>query len=315
MSGFAGRRALATGAIVALLLASGPGRADVIAAGDGRWDITNTNGTDNGLPVGGTLTGTTPGLGAIDANLIATSQGDAFDAGLVLYLNNQVFVAPALSFTATSADSGVGLLAGLNTRVRYDALSVAGAATLRTLITLTNPSGSTINVSAAWVTNVGSDGSTQVIATSSGDTLYTTADRWIITDDASTIAGDPTNTFVLAGPGAVVTPSGASQTVFAAAGTEGVLSTFNLSIAAGATQSLLFFNQMSPTSSAAQAAVSVFNTLLDPGGPLAAGLSAGQLATVVNYGVVPEPSSLLLCGLGLTGVGAWTLRRRRRATA
>ena len=43
---------------------------------------------------------------------------------------------------------------------------------------------------------------------SSGDTLFTTADRWVVTDDDAPVGGDPAVTHVLFGPGAVaVTPA------------------------------------------------------------------------------------------------------------
>jgi hypothetical protein len=71
---------------------------------------------------------------------------------------------------------------------------------------------------------------------------FTTADRWLITDDVSTVLGDPTNTHVVFGPGSpLVTPSNASETVFLAAATNGVLADFALTVPGNGTIALLFF--------------------------------------------------------------------------
>jgi len=280
-----------------------------ITGGGGSWVVTNTNGTSNGLPSGGSAN-SSGGFGIQEATFTGTGQSDAFDNGLILWVNNTILSAPGFTTTATSADSGLISLAGLNVRTRYQTMSASP--TLRTYITFTNPSGTTANVTATLATNVGSDAGTQIIASSSGDLTFTTADRWLITDDASTTTGDPANTHIIYGPGSpLVLPASVSQTVFSNAGTEGVLSNFNLSIPAGGTLSLLLFNQVNGTAANAQAGASLFDTNPILGSDLLQGLTQSDLDSIVNWqlgAAVPEPSTCLLCGTGAVGL-TWSLRR------
>src|SRR5207249_4618932 len=117
------------------------------------------------------------------------------------------------------------IISGQTAQMQYYIAS--SSATARTLLTLTNPTASPITVPVAWASNLGSDNTTTIQGTSSGDTAFTTADRWIVTDD-STTGGDPAVTSVLFGPQSpAVTPGSVATTVFdvASLGTEGVLAT------------------------------------------------------------------------------------------
>ena len=49
----------------------------------------------------------------------------------------------------------------------------------------TNPTGSDITATVQIVGNLGSDAATAIFATSSGDTVLTSADQWFGTDDGS----------------------------------------------------------------------------------------------------------------------------------
>jgi hypothetical protein len=311
--------------MVAVLGAAGlPARGQAItdASNIAEWAINPFSGTSNNLPVGGIADGS-PGLGIEEGRLIATDQGDSFDNGLVLFLTNgastSVYAPAMVTLTPTTAIGDVTNVVGIDTQVRYDALDISGSGTLRTFITLTNNGPTAANLTAALATNLGSNGNTFIVDTSSGDTTFTTADRWLITADGTTPDPDVTNTFVFFGENALVTTSSVSQTVFENFGTEGVLANFTLTLGAGETRSLLLYNQIHGTPAEAQAAVGVFNTPF-PTGALVAGLSAAQLATVVNWGpgpppveIIPEPSSLVLSLLGVGGLGVWSARRSRRA--
>jgi hypothetical protein len=66
---------------------------------------------------------------------------------------------------------------------------------------LTNPTGSPITVTVGVLSNFGSDLSTRTLASSSGDTLATTTDRWLVTDDQLSPGGDPTLTTIIDGVG------------------------------------------------------------------------------------------------------------------
>jgi hypothetical protein len=253
---------------------------------DSLWFFWNRAGTDNGLPVGGSWNAS-PGLSVEDAGLdTATSVlGDAFDNGLTVFVNNQRYVSPdTVDLTGTTLTSGPVTLADLNTSVQYYVSPTN--ATLRTFISLNNPTTNSITVPVTVATNLGSDTLTQIINTSSGDTTFTTSDSYIITDDSSSDFSDPTVTsLVAAGSGSPrAQPSAVSNTVFADSGTQGVLVTYDVTVPAGQTRSVLLFNQLNATPTEATADVGVFNdnTTLAATDFLA-GLSQADLATVVNF--------------------------------
>lgn len=286
--------------------------------GGARWVITNTAGTDNGLPVGGACDAS-PGFGVSDASLPTAEQGDALDFGVTIWVDNSIFAAPG-DFTTLpqSISAGPVLMSGLNTSVQYYALP--DAPLLRTLATFQNPTPADRTVTITLATNIGSDARSEIATTSSGDTALTIADRWAITDDtgeieetapakvgASAVAdGDPANTHVLFGPGAPrVTPATVTGTVFSCAGTEGVLATFTLTVRTNETRRLMFFNGLHETSAAAIAAAPLFNTAPKLNSALLAGLSETELDQIVNWEIdkgVPL-TSFLATGSGTSTVG------------
>lgn len=275
------------------------------------WSAPVANATLSGGGASWTsITNSGPGFSVNDANI--GGQSDALDGGMVIFVNGTAYVSPSpFDLTGQTVTGGVAALSGLSVSTQYWADTASP--TLRTFVTVTNPTGASIAATVGLQTNVGSDGGTQTIATSSGDTAFTTADRWIITDDTPT-GGDPANTHVLFGAGGLA-PSFVSQTVFSSAGTEGIRADFSLNLTAGATAYLLFFNQIHGLASAAQTDAPGFNTL-NSSSPLLAGIGANQLGQIVNWNFgaasVPEPGTAALLLLG--GIGLKLSRRRRLDT-
>lgn len=279
---------------------------NLIGAG-ASWAIRNDVGPDNGLPSGGTASAYhsgsghllgSPGFGVAEASL--GSQINAFDGALLLFVNNQLFVAPAtVDITGTTATGGFSTmtagvaLSGLTITTQFHADQTLPV--LRTFVSFANPTATAITLPVTLATNVGSDANTTVQASSSGDKLFALNDRWVITDDSPT-GGALSNTHVLAGPGNPrVLASSVSQTVFdyvPNSGTEGVLANYTLTIPANSTRNLLFFNGVNQTSAEAESTAAIYSNLAAlQGSRLLRGLTNQQLLNTVNWeSLVPQIS-------------------------
>lgn len=273
-----------------------------LTGGGATW--TDIGNTGSGFGVGDAATG---------------GQDDAFDNALTFQVNGTTYDTPGGTFDldGQTATGAIANLAGLDVRTTFYA--DPSSPTLRTLFTLFNPTGGDIAVTVRMQTDVGSDGATRTIATSSGGLGFTTADRWIVTDDTPLggTGGDPANTHVIAGPGAATLPSLVDLALYPS-GTQGVRADYELVLGAGAIRSLLFFNQIHTTPDLAVASAGRFDSL-SPGDALLAGLSDAELARVANFSFgaavvgVPEPASTALAALA--GVALLASRRRRAVDA
>jgi hypothetical protein len=257
------------------------------------WSFQNDLGTSNGLPLGGSCNERpNSGLGVFIAEL-TPGEFPAIINGLTVFVDNHQFVSPdtvdisGTPFT-TTLTSGPVSISGLNTSVQYHVSRTDD--TLRTFISLNNPTTDSITVPVTVATNLAADirlpTGIQIINTSSGDTTFTTSDSYIITDDGSTVGGAPTVTSVVAGGwgSPQAQPSAVSDTGYCGH-PKGVLVTYDVTVPAGQTRSVLLFNQLNTTPTEATEEVGVFNDNLT----LAAttdfleGLSTADLARVVNF--------------------------------
>jgi hypothetical protein len=261
--------------------------------------------------------GYTIGFGVFDASI--EDQYDAFDDGMTIWVNDEQYVSPSMEdglalvdLTGTTVTSGPVPLSGLDVVMQY--FADPASPTMRTFVSFTNPAASAISANVSLQTNLGSDGNTQVLGSSSGDTTYAADDRWLITDDYPG-NGDPTVTHVLYGTGnPIVTPSSVSLTVFEANSTAGLSADYDITVPGYSTLSLLFFNQIHLDDTEAFNDVTVFdsNAALGNSG-LLTGLSDSNLANIENwdFAVVSEPSTILLLTTGLIGMIAYDFRRRK----
>ena len=266
----------------------------VTAGPDGTsWFVDDTNGSSG--PFSGTCDGT-PALGIVDAG--SSDSGDAYDNAYPLWVNGTIFtVGTTVDLTGTTMTAGPLAMSGLN--VTRELFFSPTRQVMRVLDSFQNPGGGPINVTVEIPINFGSDGGTIVQATSSGDTTFTVADRWLITSDSG--PSDPVNTTVLYGPGTpALTPASVTVTVFDCAATNGAGWTFNLSVPAGATRRLLYFAGLEDmvtgtnTVAGAQANVVVFNDVLvlNSTTDLLSGLTVPQLLEIANWDMTPVPVEL-----------------------
>jgi hypothetical protein len=284
------RLALVLGIAVACTLVFLVGQAWATSAtllgGEGSsWFVGDDLGTTNGQPTGGGCTSVPAGSGAATADASIPGQFDAFDFATMAWVDTTQ-VGGLMAAVGNEAIFAPVVISGLVAQMEYRALSTQS--TLRVLLKLTNPSASTISVPVQYVNNFGSDGGTQIIASSSGDPVFGPDDRWLITDDGNTLGFDPTNTTVLYGPDSPPETTAATAiTVFNCAGTEGSLARFELSIAPGTQQTLMFFQQLNPTATDAVTDSVQYDTTPPPGHPLTEGMTPDEFATIVNwdYGV------------------------------
>ena len=291
--------------------------------GSTQWFIDNISGTSTGLPFTGSCSGA-PGV-SVNDGIGPTGAGDAYDKAWSVWVNNTQVVQSAGDLTGSTLTMNPVVISGLSVTLQY--FAVPGAALLRTLVTLHNPTGSPIAATVQVPVNLGSDSGTIIQGTSSGDTTVTTADRWIVSSDSG--PSDAVNTLVFYSTAATVTPSAYTQTVFDCAATNGVGATFNLSIPANSSLSLVFFAGLggitandNTVASALSNAAAIFNTpdgVANRGG--FAGLSAQQTASLANWGPVAGSGSvaavptlaqwaLVLLAILVAGVGGLVLRRR-----
>jgi len=272
---------------------------EIAGGGGSTWSVCDDFATDNGLPTGGVCSAGANGGGASirEGTLTGSFSTDAFDQAANVWVNNAV-VGGVRTVVGNGATFAPVTLSGLTVNMRYDFLTTE--ATQRTFVSFTNPTGSPITATIAYTTNFGSDETTVINATSSGDTVFTTADRWLITSDGFGFDDDPVNTTVVYSGTPPLVPNTATTTVYACFETNGALTTYALTVPAGSTSSLLFFQRMTETVAQATSTAAQFNDL-QSGSPLLAGLTSSELAQVQNIGAAtpPPPPNL---GPGYTGV-------------
>lgn len=266
-----------------------------------------------------TLVTTSSSSGALttgDGSVNGGSGGvDAYDDGNVLSVGGAFYAPTTADHTGQTYTGGVVNLSGLDTSLQYHA--DATSPLLRSLAGFTNATGSAISTTITWQHNLGADGSTQVNNSSSGNTSFGTDDSWVVTSDGG--PGDPVTSFRWYGAGSPLETlaTTAMTTTFSAFGNEGPRGTFDLTVGAGETVSLLFFSGLTDRTLGLSGAVSAASSLmagLDSlafGDALLTGLTEQQLATVANWdfdvSAVPEPGTLAVVAGGLF----WLASRRR----
>jgi hypothetical protein len=281
------------------------------------------NNSDAAMVVtAGGSTNADPAFRIGEANL-KTGSGtitDAFDSFAGIRVNGTFFQQPGTQVDLTTTGAGAFVnttqvaIGDIGTSLNY--FMDGSSPTLRVLASFTNNGTTGQTVEVLYGGNLGSDDDTRIEDTSSGDTTFQQADRWLISSDGG--GPDPVLTLVRYGEGTVQ----AAADTLAVPGTDSgngdveyFTDVWSLTLGVGETQSLMWFVQFSPDLDTAQGETGVFDDLetLDDAGLLAAA-GGGTIATgnIVNWTPteVPLPGVLPLLGIGLFGMGV--LRRRRR---
>jgi len=150
---------------------------------------------------------------------------------------------------------------------------------LRTLVKLTNTRGSGQSFPIAMDSELGSDGSGGIRASSDGNLQVTSADRWFITSDDPTTPGDPVLTFVSHGSGQVRSRGDSPRYVNVS---ECVLTHWWVTVPAHSVRFLLVITEMSTTNASAISKAARFNNAR-LNSTLLAGIGAAKRAKVLNW--------------------------------
>ena len=218
---------------------------------------------------------------------ITDGSNDAFDGGLVL--SGFPMLSSAILAGGRELWLGPTNVSGLQITRRIYVPANQGYA--RFLEVIRNAGGAAVTTTVRLDSNLGSDSSTVIVGTSSGDTTFTVADDWIVTDDTDG-SGDPTVTHVIANSSAVARPSAVSYST-------GMLGyQYSVTVPPGETRIVMHFAAQSANRAAALAKATDLAALSRNA---LAGLTSDEIARIVNFGA-PAPR-VALAGATLVAEG------------
>lgn len=202
---------------------------------------------------------------------ITNGTNDAYDGGLV-HANF-----PATAVTGETEENRREVVIGPFTvgqvQVTRKVFVPSDQGYTRYLEIVTNPGASAVNYTMNINTNLGSDGGTIAVATSSGDLVFTRDDNWLITDDSDG-AGDPTMLHVMAGPDARLRPTTLSRNA------DSVVYSYGLALEPGETKIIMHFASQNQNQATALAKAPQLEGL---GLNALAGLTNEEQAAIVNF--------------------------------
>lgn len=224
------------------------------------------------------------------SDAVSAGRGDPFDSAWEILVDGAVVTAPSQSVDLTGSTVTVGpvVRSGLNVTTQY--YFSQSSAVARIVVFLQNPGGVAASTQVSTVLNLGSDQpvAQSVRGTSSGDTVFTNADNWVVSDDGR--VSDPVVTGVYAGPGAAVRPNFLVGGVGQPCGSfDDIAASYNVTIPAGATRSLMFFaglggiTEASNSSASAIQRAAAFNSPSTFASDWLSGLSTAQQSQIVNW--------------------------------
>ena len=205
------------------------------------WTVTNFGGSDTGNAFNGACDGLSDGM-TIDDATSANGAVNAFDTAYQIYIDGQIFIAPdpidrrGNVITAGPIPTGVPKLLAT---VEYLFSNRVQAARIRAIFE--NTSGNPIDIMVDVPVNFGSDANTVINATASGDLTFGRNDRWLVTSDGVPAVVPVNSTVFFGTDNPPETPVFATSNVCESSGSEGAGVTFDITIPANSTRSLMFF--------------------------------------------------------------------------
>lgn len=211
---------------------------------------------------------------------IVDGTSDAFDGGLALRVGGIPF--PFFA-EASSEDGGREVAIGPSeiglARASRKVFVPSDGGFARFLEIIENPGAAPFTMRVEVSTNLGSDSGTQLVRTSSGDASFTTADDYLVTDDADGF-GDPTVAHVFSDAGATLQPISVSSNVPG----DSVRYEFDLLVPAGGTAIVMHFAVQAPDRAEAIAQAEALRALE---GGATSGLSGPERSAIANFGLAP----------------------------
>jgi hypothetical protein len=216
-----------------------------------------------------------------------TPKSDAFDGGLYIVVDGKTFDDNDGNGTKKGQTMKVGPTTMSRLNIRRTERALQTSPTLRSLVTLQNPTNDVISLPVIWDSAVGSDDSEATRASSDGDTFLTKTDRWFVSSDDPTSPSDPTVTMALYGKGPLAEK--VAKVIWAPEDDppdppgEGCISLkYSLKIPAKSTRYLMFFTEMNDTNENAIASAAKFNSV-KAGNDLLVGLSDAVMGKILNW--------------------------------
>lgn len=215
------------------------------------WDNIEDNGPATGSAFDPNILCENQGY-AIDDAIDSNGNTDAYDHVFLVSVN-EVFLSGGdnemLDSTTVGNTFNSGSIIIDDLDINYQLFFPNDIQCVRFLLTLTNPTSSTIDAFIQVANNFGSDSRTVVEETSSGDTVFDTSDLWVVTSDddpPNNPISDPVNTTVTRGEGMPQTPPAfVTLNVCDGNGTQGVGAEYDIQILAGETRSIMLFGCLS----------------------------------------------------------------------
>lgn len=239
-----------------------------------------------------------------DANSLGNGGGgDHFDDAFGVALNGSAYGVSGGDFDGTTLTLDSVMFGNLEMVVEF--MSVGPV--MRQIVTVTNTGANLEQVNVSWQNNTGNDNSQRTIGTSSGDTVATVEDNWVVTADSDTGTNNEVNAWIFAGTGAgALNPTSVAMndlsTTFGGAGDQGFSALFDFDLLAGQTSSLMFFVGIEGINQEGlDLAAELGNVTSDLFSSLTRDLSSEERVQIVNFDLVavPEPGALALVLTGL----------------